>query len=71
MKNPNFAIMMYSTNREPQGYLKRVSTYYYKVESTNNLAEAKKYAKEKTALADAELVMAMTNGGLICEVVKI
>lgn len=71
MKNPNFAIMIYSVNKEPQGYLKRVSTFNYKIESTNNLVDAKKYAKEKTAQAEAQLVMAMTNAGLICEVVKL
>ena len=51
-------------NGQFQGYLKSVSTYYQKVESTPNKMEAKAYAKMETAQKDGELVRVLTHGAL-------
>lgn len=57
-------IELYSVDGIFQGYLKSISTYYNKVESTNNIAEAKPYAKQETAAKDCNLVGILTRGGL-------
>ena len=71
MKNPNFIIELYSVDKKPQGYLKSVSIYHNKVLATPNINEAKTYAKVETANKDTGIIMALTHGALLCNVVNI
>ena len=63
-----YHIKLYSPDKVYQGYLKSVSTYYGKIESTTSIKDAKSYAKQETAEKDVHLVMVMTHGGLGCEI---
>ena len=53
-----------------EGYLKSVSVYHNKVSATNNIEEAKSYAKQETACRDGQLVVALTHGGINYKIIK-
>lgn len=69
-KEPKFVVALMSCDGRPLGYLKYISSYYTKVDSTYNIAEAKQYVKAETALRNGELASQMTHGGLLYKVVN-
>lgn len=68
MGKGNIHIKLYG-NGQFMGYVKRISTYYGKVDSTPSIENAKSYSKAETAATEGELIRAITHGALNYEVV--
>ena len=68
--NSTFIIALYGGGQF-QGYAKSVSIYHQKVKSTPNRSDAKRYSKFDRAAGEADIVAALTNGGLVCSIEEI
>ena len=71
MANKNTFIIALYGGGQFQGYAKSISVYHKKVKSTPSRSDAKRYSTFDRAAGEADIVAALTNGGLVCSIEEV